>query len=334
MKIFQRYLSLFVAAAIIGGVAFGEILPTAAEALAGMEFYGINLPVAALIWLMIFPMMLTIDLGKIREFKAAPKGLVLTLIVNWAIKPFTMAAIAGLFFYWLYAEFISPEQADALYAGAVLLGVAPCTAMVFVWSKLTKGDALYTLVQVVVNDLLILVLFVPIAGLLLGLADISIPYPTLILSIVIFVLVPLVVAQLIRYMPKGNTLSGKLSNSLSPIGEAALVLTVFLIFSFQSDQILSHPLMILLIAIPLLIQTYFIFILQYMASKKLSIPHPITAPSCMIGASNFFELAVVVAIALFGVKSLAATATITGVLVEVPVMLSLVAFLNKRRAGG
>jgi len=332
MGIFQKYLSLFVLLGIMIGTLAGEYLGDLSAYLSSLSYQGINIPIAILVWIMIFPMMLSIDLRKVKDIISAPGGLTLTLIANWAVKPFTMAGIAALFFYAIYSGIYTETEANALYSGAVLLGAAPCTAMVFVWSKLTKGDALYTLVQVVVNDLLILVLFVPIVGLLLGIAGIIVPYGTLLFSIVIFVLLPLLVAQIVRILPtSGKTaLWARLKRTTEPATEVALVLTVALIFAYQSGGIVSNLIDLGLIAVPLLIQTYLIFGLQWIIARKISLPFKIAAPGCMIGASNFFELAVVLAIALFGIDSLAVTATIAGVLVEVPVMLSLVGFANRQ----
>ncbi len=298
-----------------------------------MEIYKVNIPVAILIWLMIYPMMLQVDFSSIKNVGKSPKGLLLTLVVNWLIKPFTMAFFAWIFFTKIYSDFISPEQAGEYIAGAILLGAAPCTAMVFVWSYLTDGDPNYTLVQVSVNDLIILVAFIPIVGLLLGITNITIPYDTLVASIVVFVVVPLLAGYVTHKMlikRKGEQwFQNVFLPKFKPVSIFALLLTLVLLFAFQGNIIIENPLIILLVAIPLVIQTYFIFFISWVGGKKLKLPHNIASPAAMIGVSNFFELAVAVAIALFGLQSPAAMVTVVGVLVEVPVMLSLVALANK-----
>ena len=292
-----------------------------------------NIPVAILIWLMIYPMMLQVDFSSIKNVGKRPKGLILTLTVNWLIKPFTMAFFAWIFFSKLYGAFIEPELAGDYIAGAILLGAAPCTAMVFVWSYLTNGDPNYTLVQVSVNDLIILVAFVPIVGLLLGLTNIQIPYETLVASIIVFVVIPLLAGYIthkILVRSRGEEwFKNVFLPKLKPVSILALLVTLVLLFAFQGVNILNNPFIILLIAIPLVIQTYFIFFITWIGGRKLKLPHAICSPAAMIGASNFFELAVAVAIALFGLQSPAALVTVVGVLVEVPVMLSLVALANK-----
>lgn len=332
---FEKYLTIWVALCIIGGIIIGSIAGETMQILSKMEIYRVNIPVAILIWLMIYPMMLQIDFSSIKNVGKRPKGLILTLVVNWLIKPFTMAFFAWIFFSKLYGAFISPEMAGEYIAGAILLGAAPCTAMVFVWSYLSDGDPTYTLVQVSVNDLIILVAFVPIVGLLLGITNITIPYNTLIFSVIIYVVIPLVAGYLTSktlikkhgkewftnvFLPKFKSLS-----------IFALLLTLLLLFAFQGPNITQNPLIILLIAVPLIIQTYFIFFITWFTGKKIKLPYAICSPSAMIGASNFFELAVAVAIALFGLESPAALVTVVGVLVEVPVMLSLVALSKKWR---
>jgi ACR3 family arsenite transporter len=301
--------------------------------LSQMEVFKVNIPVAILIWLMIYPMMLQVDFSSIKNVGKKPKGLILTLIVNWLIKPFTMAFFAWIFFTKIYGAFIEPELAGEYIAGAIILGAAPCTAMVFVWSYLTNGDPNYTLLQVSVNDLIILVAFVPIVGLLLGITNVKIPYDTLIASIIIFVVIPLLAGYIthkILVRLKGKTwFEKKFIPKLKPISILALLVTLVLLFAFQGINILSNPFIILLIAVPLIIQTYFIFFITWFGGRKLKLPHAICSPAAMIGASNFFELAVAVAIALFGLQSPAALVTVVGVLVEVPVMLSLVALANK-----
>ncbi|MCH8496181.1 MAG: ACR3 family arsenite efflux transporter [Balneolales bacterium] len=330
---FERYLSLWVALCIAVGIGIGQIAGDSMQILADAEIYKVNIPIAILIWLMIYPMMLQIDFSSIKNVGKAPKGLILTVVVNWLIKPFTMAFFAWIFFTHLYSAWIDPELAGEYIAGAILLGVAPCTAMVFVWSYLTDGDPNYTLVQVSVNDLIILVAFVPLVGLLLGITDVTIPYDTLVASVLIFVVVPLVAGVLTNkilikkhgeYWFKSTFLP-----RLKPVSVMALLVTLLLLFAFQGNNILDNPLIILLIAVPLIIQSYFIFFLTWFGGQKLKLPHAICSPAAMIGTSNFFELAVAVAIAMFGLQSPAALVTVVGVLVEVPIMLSLVALSNK-----
>jgi len=333
MSFFDRYLSVWVALGIITGVAIGHFAGDSIEVVSSFEIGKVNIPVAILIWLMIYPMMLQVDFSSIKKIGKRPRGIVWTLIINWAIKPFTMAFFAWIFFSKIYAAWIDPAMAGEYIAGAIILGAAPCTAMVFVWSYLSDGDPNYTLVQVSVNDLIILVAFIPIVGLLLGITDVEIPYNTLVASIVIFVVVPLVagvLSQRIIMRRKGlewfkNTFLPK----LKPVSIVALLITLVMLFAFQAQNILNNPLVILLAAVPLVIQTYFIFFLAWFGGKKLKLPHQVCAPAAMIGASNFFELAVAVAIALFGLNSPAALVTVVGVLVEVPVMLSLVALANR-----
>lgn len=332
---FEKYLSLWVALCIGGGILIGHFAGDNMQWLSSLELYKVNIPIAILIWAMIYPMMLQVDFSSIKNVGKTPKGLVLTLIVNWLIKPFTMAFFAWIFFTKIYAAFITPEMAGEYIAGAILLGAAPCTAMVFVWSYLTDGDPNYTLVQVSVNDLIILVAFVPIVGLLLGITDISIPYDTLTASIVIFVVIPLIAGYItnrILIRSHGEEWFKKVFlPKLKPVSILALLVTLLLLFAFQGINILNNPLIILFIAIPLTLQTYFIFFITWIAGRKLKLPHAICSPSAMIGASNFFELAVAVAIAMFGLQSPAALVTVVGVLVEVPVMLSLVWLANKWR---
>ena len=330
---FEKYLTLWVAICIAVGIGIGSFAGDGIQVLANMEIYKVNIPVAILIWLMIYPMMLQVDFSSIKNVGKRPKGLILTLVVNWLIKPFTMAFFAWIFFSKLYSAFISPEQAGEYIAGAILLGAAPCTAMVFVWSYLTDGDPNYTLVQVSVNDLIILVAFIPIVGLLLGITNITIPYDTLVASIVVFVVVPLVAGYIthkVLIKRKGEEwFKNDFLPKFKPVSIIALLLTLVLLFAFQGNIIVENPLIILLVAIPLVIQTYFIFFVAWIGGRKLKLPHAICSPAAMIGASNFFELAVAVAIALFGLQSPAALVTVVGVLVEVPVMLSLVKLANK-----
>ena len=330
---FEKYLTLWVAICIAVGIGVGNFIGDGIQVLANMEIYKVNIPVAILIWLMIYPMMLQVDFSSIKNVGKRPKGLILTVVVNWLIKPFTMAFFAWIFFTKIYAAFISPEQAGEYIAGAILLGAAPCTAMVFVWSYLTDGDPNYTLVQVSVNDLIILVAFIPIVGLLLGITNITIPYDTLVASIIVFVVVPLLAGYIthkVLVKRKGEEwFTKEFLPKFKPVSIIALLLTLVLLFAFQGNIIVKNPLIIVLVAIPLVIQTYFIFFVAWIGAKKLKLPHNIASPAAMIGASNFFELAVAVAIALFGLQSPAALVTVVGVLVEVPVMLSLVRLANK-----
>jgi ACR3 family arsenite transporter len=333
--VFEKYLTVWVALCIIGGIIIGQIAGDSIQFLSSMEIYQVNIPIAILIWMMIYPMMLQIDFSSIKNVGKTPKGLILTVVINWLIKPFTMAFFAWIFFSNLNSAFISPEMAGEYIAGAIILGAAPCTAMVFVWSYLTDGDPAYTLVQVSVNDLIILVAFVPIVGLLLGITDISVPYNTLILSVVIYVVVPLVAGYItsrtVIKLKGPEWFTGVFLRKFKSVSIAALLLTLILLFAFQGENILSNPFIILLIAIPLIIQTYFIFFIAWYGGRKMKLPHAVCSPAAMIGASNFFELSVAVAIALFGLQSPAALVCVVGVLVEVPVMLSLVAFANKQK---
>ncbi len=334
MGFFERYLSVWVGLAIIVGITAGSLAPGAFEFVAGIEYAHVNLVIAVLIWLMIYPMMVQIDFSSIKDVGKKPKGLILTLIINWLIKPFTMALLGWLFFKGLFADWVDPQTASEYIAGMILLGVAPCTAMVFVWSQLTKGDANYTLVQVSINDVIMIFAFAPIAGLLLGVTDITVPWDTLLLSVILYVLVPLLAGAFTRSkLDKGEDHSriDSFLATMKPWSIVGLLATVTLLFGFQSETILSRPEAIVLIAIPLLIQTYGIFALAYWLAKWLKLPHNVAAPACMIGTSNFFELAVAVAISVFGLQSGAALATVVGVLVEVPVMLSLVWFANRTR---
>ncbi len=332
---FEKYLSLWVAICIAAGIGIGYFAGDGIQVLGSMEIYRVNIPVAVLIWLMIYPMMLQVDFSGLKNVGRRPKGLILTLVVNWLIKPFTMAFFAWIFFTKLYSAFITPEMAGEYIAGAILLGAAPCTAMVFVWSYLTDGDPNYTLVQVSVNDLVILLAFIPIVGLLLGITNITIPYETLVASIVVFVVIPLAAGYLSRKLlvkRKGEEwFRTKFLPKFKPVSVVALLLTLVLLFAFQGNIIVENPLIILLVAVPLVIQTYFIFFLAWFAGRKLKLPHAVCSPAALIGASNFFELAVAVAISLFGLQSPAAMVTVVGVLVEVPVMLSLVRFSNLRK---
>lgn len=334
MGFFERYLSVWVGLAIVAGIALGQVSPAFFEAVASMEYAHVNLVIAVLIWLMIYPMMVQVDFSSIKDVGRRPQGIWLTLIVNWLIKPFSMAALGWLFFRVFFAGWVDTQTANEYIAGMILLGVAPCTAMVFVWSQLTKGDANYTLVQVSINDVIMIFAFAPIAGFLLGISNITVPWGTLLISVIMYVLIPLLAGAATRsYLNRsGNDL--KLNNFLStlkPWSIIGLLATVTVLFGLQSQTILAQPFVILLIAIPLLIQSYGIFLLAYGGARWLKLPQTIAAPACLIGTSNFFELAVAVAISLFGLQSGAALATVVGVLVEVPVMLSLVTFVNRTR---
>lgn len=332
---FEKYLTLWVIFCMIVGVLIGHFLPLIPNFLGKFEYANVSIPIAILIWLMIYPMMMKVDFQSIKNVGENPKGLFVTWITNWLIKPFTMFGIASFFFYVVFKGLIDPSLAKDYLAGAILLGAAPCTAMVFVWSHLTKGDPAYTVVQVATNDLIILVAFTPIVAFLLGIGGVTIPWATLLLSVILFVVIPLAGGVLTRTLITKkhgvdyfeNTFIPKFNN-VTIIG---LLLTLVIIFSFQGNVILQNPVHIILIAVPLIIQTYFIFFIAYTASKALKLPHNIAAPAGMIGASNFFELSVAVAIALFGAQSPVALATIVGVLVEVPVMLTLVNFANKTK---
>jgi ACR3 family arsenite transporter len=335
MGIFGRYLSVWVALCIVVGVAIGRFLPMIPETLSRFEYANVSIPVAILIWLMIYPMMLKVDFSSIVNATKKPKGLTVTCVTNWLIKPFTMYIIAAFFLKVLFAPWIGESLANEYLAGAVLLGAAPCTAMVFVWSHLTKGDPAYTVVQVAVNDLILLVLFAPIVAFLLGVTDVTVPYDTLFLSVALFVVIPLFFGYISRRIVIKNKGMEYFENvflkKFDQTTIIGLLLTLIIIFSFQGEIILSNPGHILLIAIPLTIQTFLIFTVAYVWSRVWKLPHDIAAPAAMIGASNFFELAVAVAISLFGLTSGATLATVVGVLVEVPVMLTLVKIANKTK---
>ena len=332
---FEKYLTLWVLICMAVGIAVGKLLPEVPAFLGKFEYARVSIPIAILIWLMIFPMMLKVDFQSIKNVGKNPKGLYVTWITNWLIKPFTMFGIAAFFFYVVFKGLISPELAKDYLAGAVLLGAAPCTAMVFVWSLLCKGNPAYTVVQVATNDLIILVAFTPIVAFLLGVGGVQIPWDTLILSVVLFVVIPLLAGVLTRHFlvkKRGLDYFEKVFiPKFNGITIGGLLLTLIIIFSFQGKVILDNPLHILLIAIPLTIQTFLIFFIAYGAGKLLKLPHDVAAPAGMIGASNFFELAVAVAISLFGAQSPVALATIVGVLVEVPVMLTLVKIANRTK---
>lgn len=331
MGIFERFLTVWVGLGILAGVGLGLLAPGLFEAIARLEWAHVNLVVAVFIWVMIYPMMIQIDFAAVRDVGKRPRGLILTLTVNWLIKPFTMAALAVLFFEHLFAGWVDPASASEYIAGMILLGVAPCTAMVFVWSQLTRGDPNYTLVQVAVNDVLMVFAFAPIAAFLLGVTNVSVPWETLLLSVVLYVVLPLLAGVITRHLwLRGGT--DRLARgiaALKPWSVVGLVATVVLLFGFQAGTLVEQPLVIALIAVPLVIQSYGIFFVSALGARWLRLPHEIAAPACMIGTSNFFELAVAVAISLFGLRSGAALATVVGVLVEVPVMLSLVAIANR-----
>ncbi|MFC1602975.1 ACR3 family arsenite efflux transporter [Pseudomonadota bacterium] len=332
MGLFERYLTLWVGLSIVAGVVFGSLFPPAFQVIANLEYAHVNFVVALFIWIMIYPMMVQIDFSAIKDVGKRPKGLILTLVINWLIKPFTMAALGWLFFKVIFADLIDPQSATEYIAGMILLGVAPCTAMVFVWSQLTKGDPNYTLVQVSVNDIIMVFAFAPLAAFLLGVSNIDVPWETLLLSVVLYVLMPLIAGAFTRHRLEASGDDHRVTvlvDKLKPWSVIGLLATVILLFGFQAEKILGQPQTILLIAIPLLIQTYGIFAIAYGAAKAMHLPHNIAAPACLIGTSNFFELAVAVAISLFGLNSGAALATVVGVLVEVPVMLSLVAIVNR-----
>ena len=333
MGLFERYLTIWVALGIAAGVGLGLVLPGFFQAVAGLEIAQVNLVVAVFIWVMIYPMMIQVDWAAIKDVGKKPQGLLLTLAVNWLIKPFTMAALGVLFFQYLFAPWVDPQSASEYIAGMILLGVAPCTAMVFVWSQLVKGDANYTLVQVSVNDLVMVVAFAPIAAFLLGVTNVTVPWETLVLSTVLYVVLPLAAGMATRhFLAKRSPLAvGALVARLKPWSIVGLIATVVLLFGFQAGTIVEKPAVIGLIAIPLILQTYGIFFIAWWGAKLLKLPHDVAGPACLIGTSNFFELAVAVAISLFGLNSGAALATVVGVLVEVPVMLSLVAIVNAWR---
>jgi ACR3 family arsenite transporter len=334
MGIFERYLSVWVGLSILAGLFFGNLFPSLFNLVASLEYAHVNLLIAIFIWLMIYPMMVQVDFTAIKDIGKRPQGIWLTLVINWLIKPFTMAALGWLFFKVLFAGWVDPQSADEYIAGMILLGVAPCTAMVFIWSQLVKGDANYTLVQVSLNDIIMIFAFAPIAAFLLGITDLTVPWETLLISVVLYVLLPLLAGFFTRQhiiKNKGLPELTRFLNHIKPWSILGLLATVVPLFGFQAETILQQPFIILLIAIPLLIQTYGIFALAYFAAIKLRLQHDVAAPACLIGTSNFFEMAVAVAISLFGLHSGAALATVVGVLVEVPVMLTLVYFANRTR---
>jgi len=334
MGLFERYLSVWVALCIIAGVALGNLAPGLFGVLARLEVASVNLVVAVLIWVMIYPMMVNVDFASLSHIGERPKGLTITVVVNWLIKPFTMAGIAVLFFEYLFAGLVEPATAKEYIAGMILLGAAPCTAMVFVWSQLTRGDATYTLVQVAVNDIIMIFAFAPIVAFLLGVAEVIVPWEMLLLSVALYVVIPLAAGALTRMSllkSGGEARLKRFTSACKPWTIIGLLATVVLLFGFQGEILVAQPAVIVLIAIPLIIQTGLIFVIAYGWAKGWGVPIAIAGPAALIGTSNFFELAVAVAISLFGLQSGAALATVVGVLVEVPVMLALVAVVNRTR---
>jgi ACR3 family arsenite transporter len=337
---FERYLSVWVALCIAAGVGLGSLLPRLFQTMAGYEYGSVNFIVAVLIWLMVYPMMVSVDFSSLKRIHERPKGLIITLTVNWLIKPFTMAGLGVLFFHYFFIDLIDPADASQYIAGLILLGAAPCTAMVFIWSQLTRGDATYTLAQVALNDLIMIFAFAPLVALLLGVADIEVPWATLLLSVGLYVVIPLIAGVLTRLKLSAGACTAveaeqavtRFNARVKPLSVLGLLATVVLLFGFQGQIILDKPLLIALIAVPLLIQSYGIFAIAYAAARAWKVPFNVAAPCALIGTSNFFELAVAVAIGLFGLNSGAALVTVVGVLVEVPVMLSLVAFANRTQA--
>ena len=337
---FERYLSIWVGLCIVVGIALGNWFPGLFRTLASLEYGSVNFIVAILIWFMVYPMMVSVDFSSLKRIHERPKGLIITLVVNWLIKPFTMAGLGVLFFHYFFVDLIDPANASQYIAGLILLGAAPCTAMVFVWSQLTRGDANYTLVQVALNDVIMIFAFAPIVALLLGVTDIEVPWETLLLSVGLYVLIPLIAGVITRarlsagadsVVAAERSVAGFIE-LVKPFSVLGLLATVVLLFGFQGRVILDQPLLIALIAVPLLIQSYGIFAIAYLAAFLWRVPYKVAAPCALIGTSNFFELAVAVAIGLFGLNSGAALVTVVGVLVEVPVMLSLVAFANRTQA--
>lgn len=332
MGLFERYLSIWVLLCIVAGIGLGALFPSLFQNIGKLEIAQVNLPVAILIWLMIIPMLLKIDFHALKKVGQHWKGIGVTLFINWLVKPFSMALLAWLFIRVLFAEWLPAEQLDSYIAGLILLAAAPCTAMVFVWSNLSEGEPHFTLSQVALNDAIMLFAFAPLVGFLLGLSAISVPWETLLLSVVIYIILPVVISQILRrYLLKTQKLNTVLKK-LQPWSLSALLATLVLLFGFQGQQVLAQPLIILLLAVPILIQVYFNALLAYSLNRWLKVEHCVAAPSALIGASNFFELAVATAIALFGFNSGAALATVVGVLVEVPVMLSVVAIVNRTKA--
>ncbi len=333
MGLFERYLTVWVGLGILAGIGAGLVAPGLFTAVAALEVAHVNLVVAVFIWVMIYPMMIQIDWSSVKDVGRKPRGLVLTLVVNWLVKPFTMAALGVLFFRYVFAPWVDPQSANEYIAGMILLGVAPCTAMVFVWSQLVRGDANYTLVQVSVNDIIMVFAFAPIAAFLLGVTDLTVPWETLLLSTVLYVVLPLMAGMATRHLLLRRSPQAVVDfvALLKPWSIVGLIATVMLLFGFQAGTLVAKSLVIAMIAVPLILQSYGIFAVAMVGAKLLRLPHNVAGPACLIGTSNFFELAVAVAISLFGLNSGAALATVVGVLVEVPVMLSLVALVNRTR---
>lgn len=333
MSIFERYLTLWVTVCIVTGITLGQLLPGLFQTIGKLEYAQVNLPVGLLIWVMIIPMLIKVDFGALHEIKMHIKGIGITLFVNWLVKPFTMAFLGWLFIRTLFAPMLPPDQIDSYIAGLILLAAAPCTAMVFVWSRLTNGDPLFTLSQVALNDTIMIFAFAPIVALLLGMSAITVPWETLFTSVVLYILIPVLIAQLWRkaLLQKGQHAFDAAMQKIGPWSISALLLTLVLLFAFQGEAILQQPLVIALLAVPILIQVFFNSALAYWLNKKVGEKHNIACPSALIGASNFFELAVAAAISLFGFHSGAALATVVGVLIEVPVMLLVVRIVNQSR---
>jgi ACR3 family arsenite transporter len=329
MSLFERYLTLWVGLCILAGVALGHFLPGALQSIAAAEIASVNFPVAVLVWLMIIPMLVKIDFRALGGVASHWRGICITLAANWAVKPFTMALLGWIFIGWLFRPFLPDDQIESYIAGLILLGAAPCTAMVFVWSNLARGDAPFTLSQVALNDAVMVVAFAPVVALLLGLSAIVVPWDTLLLSVALYIVVPVIISQVLRHRLAGNDGLERFWEAVQPLSIAALLATVVLLFAFQGGQIVAQPLVIALIAVPIIIQTYFIFGLAYLLNRVTGEIHCVAGPSALISASNFFELAVATAISLFGLQSGAALATVVGVLIEVPVMLTLVAIVNR-----
>ncbi|MBB2971377.1 ACR3 family arsenite efflux transporter [Mesorhizobium sp. RMAD-H1] len=334
MSIFERYLTLWVALCMVAGVALGHLMPGLFHAIGALEIAKVNIPMAVLIWLMIIPMLLRIDFAALNEVGAFWRGIGVTLFVNWAVKPFSMALLGWLFVGWLFRPYLPETQIDSYIAGLIILAAAPCTAMVFVWSSLTKGEPHFTLSQVALNDVIMVVAFAPIVGLLLGLSAITVPWNTLVLSVVLYIVIPVIVAQIVRrrlLRSSGQAGLERLLATLQPLSLVALLATLVMLFGFQGEQIIAQPLVIALLAVPILIQVYFNSGLAYLLNRLSGERHCVAGPSALIGASNFFELAVAAAISLFGFNSGAALATVVGVLIEVPVMLSVVWIVNRSK---
>jgi arsenite transporter len=334
MNIFERYLTIWVGLAIVIGIALGQMFTSAFASIAALEIAKVNLPIALMIWAMIIPMLLRVDFGSLKSVAAHWRGIGITLFVNWAIKPFSMAVLAAIFIGWLFRPYLPSDQIESYIAGLIILAAAPCTAMVFVWSNLTKGEPLFTLSQVALNDVIMIVAFAPIVALLLGLSAIVVPWETLLLSVGLYILAPVAIAQIARRTLLAHSgqagLDGALK-ALGPLSMSSLLATLVLLFGFQGEQILAQPLVIVLLAVPILIQVFFTSGLAYLLNRASGEAHCVAGPSALIGASNFFELAVAAAISLFGVKSGAALATVVGVLIEVPVMLAVVAIVNRSK---